>query len=58
MKRRIQIATQLDRQALEGLLLEIRQLAKRCGADVQNVRIEPVTDGASTAGAAETEEPA
>lgn len=57
MKQRIQIATQLDRQALEGLLLEIRQLAKRCGADVRNVRIETGTDAASTAGAPETKEP-
>jgi hypothetical protein len=57
MKQRIEIETQLDRQALEALLLEIRQLAKRYGADVRNVRIQPATDDVGTARAAETEPP-
>ena len=41
---RLEIAGDLDRQAIEALQLEIRCLAKRYGIDITKVRIERVME--------------
>lgn len=41
VSRRLEIRGELDRRAAESLELEIRQLAKRHGVIIKEIRIEP-----------------
>lgn len=41
---RIEITGDLDRHAVEALRLEICRLAKRCGVEIKEFRIENVAD--------------
>ncbi len=45
--RRVEIDTSLDRRAAEALMLEIRLLARRFGAEVVEARVEMVPDGSA-----------
>ncbi len=42
--RRIEIGGDMDRVVAEMLQLEIRRLAKRCGLDIKELRIEKVAE--------------
>lgn len=56
MLRRVQVAGDLDRHAIEALYLEIRQLAKRYEVEVKGFRVEKVADEGGGSAEEETAE--
>ena len=45
--RRIEIIGTLDRHAVEVLQIEVRRLAKRCGVEIETLRVERLGKGSA-----------